>query len=73
MKPMTRMLDLEDRLFADKDGSEKAKLIAELLALQQRLQADLRKLHDRATHAQLQGALQATTSALHVLRTLRVH
>ena len=66
------MLDLEDRLFADKDGTEKAKLIADLLALQQRLQNDLRKLNDRATHEQLQGALQAATSALDVIRTLRV-
>ena len=69
---MTRMLDLEDRLFADKDGTERAKLIADLLALQLRLRGDLRKLNNRETHEQLQGALQAVTSALQVIRSLHV-
>ena len=72
MKPMTRMLDLEEQLYADKDGTVKAKLLADLSALQLRLQGDLRKLNDRATHQELQGALQAVTSALQVIRTLRV-
>lgn len=72
MKPMTRMLDLEEQLYTDKDGTVKAKLLADLSALQLRLLGDLRKLNDRATHHELQGALQAVTSALQVIRTLRV-
>ena len=72
MKPTTRMLDLEERLYADKDGTVKAKLLTDLLAMQLRLQGELRKLNDRATHQELQGALQAVTSALEVIRTLRV-
>lgn len=73
MKPTTRMLDLEEQLYADKDGTVKARLLAELLAMQLRLQGDLRQLNDRNTHMELQGALQAVTSALQVIRTLRVH
>jgi hypothetical protein len=72
MKPMTRMLDLEERLYADKDGTVKKKLLADLAAMQLRLQGDLRKLNDRDTHKQLLGALQAVTNALQVIRTLRV-
>lgn len=72
MKPMTRMLDLEERLYADKDGTARAELLTELMTMQLRLQGELRKLNDRATHQELQGALQAVTSALDVIRTLRV-
>jgi hypothetical protein len=72
MKPMTRMLDLEERLYADKDGTAKATLLADLMAMQLRLQGRLRELNDRATHQELQGALQAVTAALEAIRTLRV-
>lgn len=72
MKPTTRMLDLEERLYADKDGTVRKKLLADLAAMQLRLQGDLRKLNDRDTHKQLLGALQAVTNALQVIRTLRV-
>lgn len=72
MNPATRMLDLEERLFANKDGTVKANLLADLQAMQLRLQRDLRKLNDRQTHHELQGALQAVTSALEVIRTLRI-
>jgi hypothetical protein len=40
--------------------------------MQLRLQGDIRKLNDRTTYQELQGALQAVTSALQVIRTLRV-
>lgn len=69
---ISRMLDLEEQLHADMDGTVKGKLLADLLAMQLRLQADLRKLNDRRTHQELQGALQAVSSALQVIRTLRV-
>lgn len=72
MKPTTRMLDLEETLYADKDGTVKTKLLADLVGIERRLQDDLRKLNDRDTHQQLQGALQAVSSALQVIRTLRV-
>lgn len=72
MNTATRMLDLEERLFADKDGTIRANLLMDLQAMQLRLQRDLRKLNDRQTHQELQGALQAVTGALEVIRTLRV-
>ena len=72
MKPTTRMLDLEERLYADRDGTTRAKLLTDLQAMQLRLQGDLRKLNSRQTHLELQGALQAVGSALEVIRTLRV-
>jgi hypothetical protein len=72
MKSMTRLLDLEEKLYADKDGQVKDKLLSELLALQLRLQNELRKLNDRSTHQELQGALQAVTASIQVIRTLRV-
>lgn len=72
MTPMTRMLDLEERLYSDKDGTARARLVADLAAIQHRLQGELRKLNDRATHQELQAALRAVTSALEVIRTLRV-
>jgi hypothetical protein len=72
MIPMTRMLDLEERLYEDKNGTVKVKLLEDLSAMQLRLQGNLRKLNDRTTHQELQGALQAVTSALQVIRTLRV-
>lgn len=72
MKPTTRMLDLEERLYADKEGTARAKLLTDLQAMQRRLQGDLRKLNNRQTHLELQGALQAVGSALDVIRTLRV-
>jgi hypothetical protein len=72
MRPMNRMLDLEERLYADEDGAVKAQLLSDLLAMQLRLQADLRKLNDRNTHLELQGALQAVTGALQAIRTMKV-
>jgi hypothetical protein len=72
MRPMNRMLDLEERLHADEDGAVKAQLLSDLLAMQLRLQADLRKLNDRNTHLELQGALQAVTGALQAIRTMKV-
>jgi hypothetical protein len=72
MRPMNRMLDLEERLYADEDGAVKAQLLSDLLAMQLRLQADLRKLNDRNTHLELQGALQAVTGALHAIKTMKV-
>ncbi|SMP45173.1 hypothetical protein [Noviherbaspirillum suwonense] len=72
MVSMTRVLELEERLYADKDGAVKRKLVMDLLTMQLRLQGDLRKLNDRNTHKELEGALQAVAGALQVLRTLRV-
>jgi hypothetical protein len=66
------MLDLEERLYADEDGAVKAQLLSDLLAMQLRLQADLRKLNDRNTHLELQGALRAVTGALQAIRTMKV-
>jgi hypothetical protein len=72
MKPTTRMLDLEDRLYSDRDGMVREKMLADLRRIQSRLQGQLRQLNDRNTYRELQGALQAVTGALQVLRTLRI-
>ena len=72
MKQTSRMLDLEDQLYADKDGILREKMLADLRRIQSRLQGELRQLNDRNTYRELQGALQAVTGALQVLRTLRI-
>jgi hypothetical protein len=72
MKQATRMLDLEDRLYADHDGMLREQMLADLRRIQSRLQGQLRQLNDRNTYRELQGALQAVTGALQVLRTLRI-
>ena len=72
MKPMNRMLDLEERLYADEDGASKQQLLSDLQAMQLRLQVDMRKLNDRNRHLELQGALQAVTGALQAIRTMKV-
>lgn len=66
------MLDLEEKLLADRDGSIRRKLIAELCELQQRLQAELRQMNSRSRYLELQGAISAVTAAVQVLRTLSV-
>lgn len=72
MKTTTRVLDLEEQLYADTDGTLKKTILADLSGMQLRLQGDLRKLNSPGTHRELQGALQAVTAALQVMRTLRV-
>ena len=72
MKQATRMLDLEDRLYADHDGMLREQMLADLRRIQSRLQGQLRQLNDRNTYRELQGALQAVNGALQVLRTLRI-
>jgi hypothetical protein len=72
MKQATRMLDLEDRLYADRDGMLREQMLADLRRIQSRLQGELRQLNDRNTYRELQGALQAVAGALQVLRTLRI-
>lgn len=47
-------------------------MLADLRRIQSRLQGQLRQLNDRNTYRELQGALQAVTGALQVLRTLRI-
>lgn len=66
------MLDLEEQLLADRDGSIRRKFIAELCELQQRLQAELRQMNSRSRYLELQGAITAVTAAVQVLRTLSV-
>ncbi len=72
MKQAARMLDLEDKLYADRDGMLREKMLADLRRIQSRLQGELRQLNDRSTYRELQGALRAVTGALQVLQTLRI-
>ena len=72
MRAPVVMLDLEEKLLADRDGSIRRKLIAELCELQQRLQGELRQMNSRSRYLELQGAITAATAAVQVLRTLNV-
>ena len=72
MKQAARMLDLEDKLYADRDGMLREKMLADLRRIQSRLQGELRQLNDRSIYRELQGALRAVTGALQVLQTLRI-
>ena len=66
------MLDLEEKLLADRDGRLRSTLIADLLELQQRLHGELRQMNSRSRYLELQGAIRAVTAAVQVLQTLNV-
>lgn len=66
------MLDLEEKLLADRDGRLRSTLIADLLELQQRLHGELRQMNSRSRYLELQGAIRAATAAVQVLQTLNV-
>ena len=72
MRAPVVMLDLEEKLLADRDGSLRRKLIGDLHELQQRLQGELRQMNSRSRYLELQGAIRAVTAALQVLQTLNV-
>lgn len=73
MKKPVYMLSLEEALAEDRTGKVREKLLADFRQLQLRLQGDLRRLNDRNTYKELQGALQAVTAAIQVIATLRTH
>ena len=63
MKSMTRMLDLEEKLYADKDGrSQEPGCSASCWPCNFDCRMRLRKLNDRSIDQELQGALQAVNS-----------
>ena len=66
------MLDLEEKLLADTDGSLRQKLVGELREMQQRLQGELRQMNSRSRYLELQGAIRAVAAAVQVLQTLYV-
>jgi hypothetical protein len=66
------MLDLEEKLLADVDGSFRRKLVGELRETQQRLHRELREMNSRSRYLELQGAIRAVTAAVQVLQTLSV-
>jgi hypothetical protein len=72
MKAPVVMLDLEEKLLADADGSVRRKLCGELREMQQRLQGELRQMNSRSRYLELQGAMRAVTAAVQVLQTLNV-
>ena len=72
MRAPVVMLDLEEKLLADRDGSLRRKLIGDLHELQQRLQGELRQMNSRSRYLELQGAIRAVTAAVQVLQTLNV-
>jgi hypothetical protein len=66
------MLDLEEKLLADADGSVRSNLIADLRGVQQQLHGELRKMNSRNRHLELQAAIQAVTAAIQVLQMLSI-
>jgi hypothetical protein len=72
MKEPVVMLDLEEKLLADADGSLRINLISDLREMQQHLHGELRKMNSRSRHVELQGAIQAVTAAIQVLQVLSV-
>ena len=72
MKAPVVILDLEERLLADTDGSIRRKLVGELREMQQRLQGELRQMNSRSRYLELQGAMRAVAAAVEVLQTLHV-
>lgn len=72
MRAPVVMLDLEEKLLADRDGRLRSTLIADLLELQQRLHGELRQMNSRSRYLELQGAIRAVTAAVQVLQTLNV-
>jgi hypothetical protein len=72
MKAPVVMLDLEEKLLADADGSVRRNLSADLRQLQQRLQGELRQMNSRSRYLELQGAIRAVTAAVQILQTLNV-
>lgn len=72
MRAPVVMLDLEEKLLADADGSVRRKLVGELREMQQRLQGELRQMNSRGRYLELQGAIRAVTAAVQILQTLSV-
>lgn len=72
MRAPVVMLDLEEKLLADRDGRLRSTLIADLRELQQRLHGELRQMNSRSRYLELQGAIRAVTAAVQVLQTLNV-
>lgn len=66
------MLDLEEKLLADRDGRQRAKLIVDLRAIQHRLHGELRQMNSRNRYLELQGAMKAVTAAVQVLQSLKI-
>lgn len=66
------MLDLEAKLLADEDGTQRQALIKRLTAMQTSLQTQRRQLNDRERFRALQAASSAVDAALSTIRTLRV-
>jgi hypothetical protein len=72
MRAPVVMLDLEEKLLADRDGRLRSTLIADLRDVQQRLHGELRQMNSRSRYLELQGAIRAVTAAVQVLQTLNV-
>jgi hypothetical protein len=62
------LTDLEERLAGPQGAVERVRLLAELGALEQRLQGRLRQLQPRDAFEQAQAALAATRAASKVLQ-----
>lgn len=58
------MMNLEERLRADQDGSAMAELVSNLQAIQARLEGEKKKLHRLDSFKSIEAGLQAVQAAL---------
>jgi nitrogen fixation/metabolism regulation signal transduction histidine kinase len=66
------LLEIEERLYADKTGELRKSMLDQLLKLQNALNTRRRLLNDRKSYLEIQAALQAVTAAITVMRTVFV-
>ena len=64
MKTEKIVMQLEERLLADKDGSLLAELISRLQAIQTRLEGEKKKLHRLDSFKSIEAGNQAVQAAL---------
>ncbi|MDB5839534.1 MAG: hypothetical protein JWQ23_1486 [Herminiimonas sp.] len=66
------LLEIEERLYADRTGELRKSMLDQLLKLQNALNTRRRLLNDRRSYLEIQAALQAVTAAITVMRTVFV-
>lgn len=71
--PPALMLDLEEQLAADADGTVKARLLQRLESINDKLTVQLRAMNDRDTYRKINASIDAVHGALLALRTLKTN
>ena len=72
MKTEKIVMQLEERLLADKDGSLLAELISRLQAIQTRLEGEKKKLHKVDSFKSIEAGIQAVQAVQAALLSLQL-